>query len=141
MALHQLIYVSTAEHLLSDEEIKAILDSSVRHNRENGITGMLLYCQGSFLQILEGEAAAIDEVIGRIQQDRRHNGINILSRGEVAARDFAAWHMAFRGISTDDAARWPGYAPFFQQGFDARALGIRPGMALEILKNFAEFNY
>lgn len=47
--LVQLIYVSNATHLLSQAELLSILESSVRHNRQQDITGMLLYANGAFM--------------------------------------------------------------------------------------------
>lgn len=64
MSMIQLIYVSTANHLLSELEIRQILDSSIRHNTPQEVTGLLLYSDGSFMQVLEGdEAAVMDESI------------------------------------------------------------------------------
>jgi hypothetical protein len=137
MSLTQLIYVSTATRELDAEEIRRILDASVRHNAQHDITGMLLYSDGSFMQVLEGEDSAIDEAMSRIAIDPRHHSISILSRSKVAAREFGKWSMGFRGIKTEDAADWPGYAPFFEHGFNAKMMGAKPGVALEILNILA----
>ena len=53
MALTELIYVSNLVGE-SEHELGAILESSVRHNQLNGITGMLLYYRGGLMQVLEG---------------------------------------------------------------------------------------
>jgi hypothetical protein len=137
MSLTQLIYVSTATRELDAEEIRRILDSSVRHNAPNDISGMLLYSHGSFMQVLEGEDSAVDEAMSRIAIDPRHHGISVLSRSNIPAREFSKWAMGFRGIKTEDAASWPGYAPFFEYGFNAKMIGAKPGVALEILNILA----
>jgi hypothetical protein len=140
MALSQLIYVSSATRPLIGDDIRRLLESSVRHNSANDVTGMLLYASGSFLQVLEGEDAAIDEVFARIRADDRHHNLLVIARERIAARDFGAWSMGFRGVNDDDVKALPGYALFFEHGFEAAAIAVKPGVALELLKRFAEHN-
>lgn len=136
MALIHLIYVSTACEALSPEELDRILDSSVRHNAPQEVTGMLLYANGSFMQVLEGEEAAVDETYSRISQDPRHRGIILIDRAPISERSFDRWSMGFRRLGDEEAAAHPGYAPFFQSGFDASRIGAQKGFALEMLMNF-----
>jgi hypothetical protein len=140
MALSQLIYVSSATRPLTGDDIRTLLESSVRHNSTNDVTGMLLYASGSFLQVLEGDEAAIDEVFTRISADDRHHNIVVIARERVAARDFGSWSMGFRGVNVDDGKALRGYAPLFEHGFDAAAIGAKPGLALDLLKDFAANN-
>jgi hypothetical protein len=137
MALIQLIYVSTARQEYDSTELDKLLESCRRHNAEQDITGMLLYASGSFLQVLEGEAGAVDETYGRIQQDPRHTSLYLLERAPLETRSFSDWHMGFRRLGRADTEAQPGYAPFFARGFDAASIGARPGLALDILTNFA----
>jgi hypothetical protein len=137
MSITQLIYVSTSVRELDAEELRRILDSSVRHNATTKITGMLLYSHGSFMQVLEGTEAAVAEAMLRIEKDPRHHCICILSRSKVPAREFGQWSMGFRGVLAEDADTWPGYAPFFAHGFNAKMLNAKPGVALEILSTLA----
>jgi hypothetical protein len=99
---------------------------------------LLLYSKGSFLQVLEGEEAAVDETMGRIAIDPLHHNMLIISRTKVACRDFGQWAMAFRGITAPNATKWPAYAQFFDNGFDAMRIRATPGLALGILRQFAE---
>jgi hypothetical protein len=140
MALTQLIYVSSAARNLDEGDIHRILESSVRHNAANDITGMLLFASGNFLQVLEGEEFAVEETMSRIQLDPRHHGVIVVSNDTVPGRDFGAWSMGFRGVGATDAKTWPGYAPYFESGFNASVIGAKPGLALELLKAFAKSN-
>ncbi|WP_200372634.1 BLUF domain-containing protein [Thiocystis violacea] len=135
MALVHLIYVSTASKALSREELERILDSSIRHNALRNVTGMLLYANGTFMQALEGEEAAVDETYARILQDPRHTAIVMLHDGPLAARRFDDWSMGFRQLAAEDAQAHPEYAPFFHGGFDAPLIRARPGLALAMLVN------
>ena len=136
--LVQLIYVSTATTLFEDSvELERILESAARNNASREITGMLLYAGGTFLQLLEGEDAAIDEIWETISQDPRHRGASVIDRSEISERSFSRWHMGFRHLGSSDAEAHPAYAPFFRYGFDPQSIGAKPGIALDILKAFA----
>lgn len=138
MTLIHLIYVSTAQRECSATELDAILAASVRNNQRLGITGMLLYANGSFLQVLEGEQAAVEETFERVSADGRHTGVFVIDRAPIAQRAFSDWSMGFRRLRTEDAAAHPAYAPFFEHGFDIRRIGARPGIAVELLTEFAQ---
>lgn len=137
MTLIQLIYVSTARQEYDTTELDRILESSVRHNAAHSVTGMLLYLNGSFMQVLEGTEAAVDETYGRIERDPRHTDLFLLERTPIEARSFAGWHMGFRRLGEVEAQALPGFAPFLSHGFDAANIGARPGLALDILRRFA----
>ena len=137
MTLIRLIYVSTARREASTAELDDILASAVRHNEADGVTGMLLYSEGGFMQVLEGEEATVEETFRRVERDPRHTDVFVLERTPVAERSFGRWSMGFRRIGATEAATNAAYAPFFEKGFDARAIGARPGLALDMLTDFA----
>lgn len=137
MAFAQLIYVSDLVNK-DETELGPILESAVRHNSADGITGMLLYSDGNFLQVLEGIPENARATYERICQDRRHRNITLLTEEEVPERQFPHWSMGFRQLSPADIARFPQYAPFFQFGFEAAAFNAKPGTALELLELFSQ---
>ncbi len=138
MTLTRLVYVSSAVEELGDEVLDEILASSVRHNSPQQVTGMLLYSKGGFMQVLEGDEAAIDETFLRIKSDARHHAIFVLSKEPVGGRDFSGWSMGFRRLTTTDVQMLQGFAPFFTGDFEAAQFGIHRGVALELLKQFGE---
>ncbi|MCK6392788.1 BLUF domain-containing protein [Zoogloea sp.] len=137
MPLVQLIYVSSACKELSDDELDRILESSIRHNAQQGITGVLLYLNGNFMQVIEGEEAAIDETYSRIRDDERHKGLFVLARDVIPERDFPGWSMGFRRLTKRDVEHHPAFAPFLLGGFDAATIGARPGAVTEMLRQFS----
>ena len=137
MPLIHIIYVSTARQECSPTELKAILERSVHHNARNAITGMLLYADGCFLQVLEGEAGAVEETYARVARDARHFGLIELERSEIPARSFEQWSMGFRQVSEADIRCHPNFAPFFEHGFDPADIGAHPGLAFDLLRAFA----
>ena len=92
MAFSQLIYVSDLVNK-NEAELGSILESAVRHNRKDDITGMLLYSGGNFLQVLEGGEANVHSTFERICLDPRHKNIMVLTEEEVPERQFANWSM------------------------------------------------
>lgn len=137
MPLIQLIYVSSATRELSDPELDDILQVSVRRNAEAGLTGMLIYADGNFMQVLEGEEAAVRAAYARIERDPRHHHALVIDDSPVEQRDFPAWHMGFRRLTDADRREHPGWAPFFLDGIDPARFGARPGLAREMLVTFS----
>lgn len=137
MALIHLIYVSSATAACDAVELEKILVSSARNNTPLQVTGMLLYAQGNFMQVLEGEEEAIDEIYARIAKDPRHDGLFVIEREPIEQRAFDQWSMGFRRLGATEALTHPAYAPFFERGFDAAKIGAHPGLALDMLKEFS----
>lgn len=107
----QLVYVSTARAAVdvsgrSDVEtpVPNILRVSRSNNRRDAITGLLHFNGKRFLQALEGEPALVEAAFERIRQDPRHFAVVILSRREVATREFGEWAMAHQERSIDHDA-------------------------------------
>ncbi|QRR33403.1 BLUF domain-containing protein [Hydrogenophaga sp. YM1] len=90
--LVRLLYVSRAV----DKEAKAIegiLESSRQHNLSNGITGVLCYGGGIFLQAIEGGRAAVNQLYNHIAADPRHKDVVLLHYQEISERRFGGWTM------------------------------------------------
>jgi hypothetical protein len=136
MAVTQLIYVSTMVGE-AEQELKAILESAVRHNQRNGITGMLLYHKGVLMQVLEGSEAAVTDTYARICQDNRHHNITGLTVAEVPHRRFDNWSMGFKHISASEIAQFPQLAPIFDSNTQANAFRANPALAMEMLTLFS----
>jgi len=88
-------YVSSATWNLLDEELEQIVIDSRGRNTESGVTGILLYCDGNFMQYLEGPDDAVLATWERIRRNERHYQINELMNQPVAVREFADWTMGF----------------------------------------------
>lgn len=134
--MHYLVYVSSASHLMAEAELTALLETSRRRNTEDGLSGMLLYKDGSFMQVLEGSESAVDQTFARIEQDSRHGGIIVLRQGETEARGFPDWSMGFRTVSAADLARLPGFVSLGNETFTEPAFTENPHIAISALKAF-----
>lgn len=94
----RLIYISNAVNPLSKSELLAILTKSRSNNRERNITGVLLYSDQTFVQVLEGDERIVDRVFEIIKKDRRHHNVNIIERIPITAREFPDWSMGFEEL-------------------------------------------
>ena len=81
------------------EATDAILAQSRTHNPASGITGILCYGGGIFLQALEGGRSAVNELYGHIQRDPRHKDVVLLSYDEISERSFGSWTMGLVNIA------------------------------------------
>jgi len=79
--LISLIYVSTATHLLSAAELDRLMARAPHRNERAGVTGVLLYNDGHFMQYLEGPAEGLSKIYKIIKADRLHRGLIELLRG------------------------------------------------------------
>jgi hypothetical protein len=96
------MYVSHTSPDLTPGELDKVLTSSRRNNAMLGITGLLLYIDGGFLQMLEGEERAVRELYTRLSQDRRHWDMRLMLDREVRERAFVGWSMGFERPAMDD---------------------------------------
>ncbi len=75
------------------ETIESILTHSRQFNPSTGITGILWYGGGIFLQAIEGGRTAVSDLYGHIQKDPRHKDVVLLHYEEIAERRFGGWTM------------------------------------------------
>jgi hypothetical protein len=99
--LVQLVYVSTSQIIWSDKCLEDLLVHSRKYNKAHGITGVLLYKNGRFMQVIEGLESDIDFLFLKIQQDSAHNYINKLFMKPIPHRIFPEWSMGFRRASPE----------------------------------------
>ena len=90
--LVRLLYASRAVDT-SASAIEAILATSREHNPSCGITGILCYGGGIFLQAIEGGRSAVNTLYGHILRDKRHTDVELLTYEEISERRFGGWTM------------------------------------------------
>lgn len=134
--LIHLIYCSAAEKPFSKSELADLLDGARRHNAESGITGMLLYAEGSFFQVLEGEPAALESLYEYIDRDKRHQKITVIIREPIASRSFSDWTMGYADISPAELDEIVGTNDYLTQGDSF--INIGPGRARKLMSAFKQ---
>jgi hypothetical protein len=93
MMLVRLMYASRAVPTLDQDELVAILRQSRQNNPVHGITGVLCFADGVFIQALEGGRSAVSRLYHRIAADARHSDVVLLSYEEIVERRFSGWAM------------------------------------------------
>lgn len=110
--LNSIVYVSTATRELSEEDLQSILGCSRNRNISEGITGVLFFSSGNFIQYLEGPDVPLSRVYSLICSDRRHQRITQLFNEPVKDRFFSGWSMGYAAAQVPDfdellSAPWP----------------------------------
>lgn len=98
--LVELSYLSEAVSDMSFLGLMRLLESARAFNQTNGITGILLYDNQQFGQIIEGERASVMKAWKRIQEDKRHHRIELLEIREISERSYPEWLLRFYGGET-----------------------------------------
>jgi hypothetical protein len=97
--VYKILYCSKnlieGENAKRDAEITQILQTARRKNKEQDVTGALLFNSGYFAQALEGPRLAIEQIFETIQRDPRHGDVTVLSSQTGGHRDFPEWSMAY----------------------------------------------
>ena len=119
--LYELVYNSVAIPAdLAEAELEKVLASARARNLEMGITGLLLFHNGEFVQLLEGKRAAVETVYHDvILKDRRHRAVTMCWDQPISHRSFSAWSMGFPRPSDLDAEKSPGLKGYLAGGVDA----------------------
>ncbi|MCB0264814.1 MAG: BLUF domain-containing protein [Calditrichia bacterium] len=93
MALVQLLYTSKISGKIGMADLTQIKDAAANHNPPLGISGMLCFGEGYFLQVLEGDAVIVNKHYQRISADPRHTDLVLLDYSHITKRNFHNWHM------------------------------------------------
>ena len=133
--VYSITYVSSATAPLSALELRGLLEICVRNNAAFEVTGMLLYKDGNFMQVLEGEEPQVRRVHHKLARDPRHRGLITLLQGEMAERQFPNWSMGFRDLS-GGATSLEGYNEFLNLPLTGQEFQSDPSKAQKLLLTF-----
>lgn len=102
--IRRLIYVSDAIRPMSRRDLGALLSAARARNGALGITGMLLYKGGNFIQTIEGPSPGIDALLRSIRADKRHANLFVMLDETGTGREFGDWTMGYRLVRPEDSA-------------------------------------
>lgn len=137
MELVQCIYCSAAKGgAITPVELSTILETARRNNARLEVSGMLLYDDGAFFQILEGERDVVESLFNKISTDPRHGRITKIVVEPIEKRSFAEWTMGYPRITRAELAAIPGLNDFFGRG--KSFLNLEEGRAKTLLDAFKE---
>ncbi len=114
--LYRLVYVSAAMQLFSKSQLVLLLEQARATNEQLGITGMLLYKDGNFIQLIEGGQDEVQALYAeKIARDPRHHRLEVVFEGGVHERLFSEWSMGFRDLTDPALLTLPGFTDYMNR--------------------------
>jgi hypothetical protein len=101
---YHVLYRSHATVTFTEMQVQELLAKARLYNNTHQLTGLLLYDEGRFVQVLEGPESEVRALYARIQQDPRHAVVTV-SEGPGPGRRFGDWGMAFGRAAGPAVAR------------------------------------
>jgi hypothetical protein len=114
-----------------------MLEGARSKNAKIGITGMLLYKDGNFLQALEGEEEAVTKLANTIQKDPRHTGFLVLMRGPAERRMFPDSPMGYHDLTEEPLTNVPGDIDFIDSPLTRATFSLDPNRCMKLLSLFS----
>lgn len=132
---YQIIYSSDSATPMQTDDLEEILEHAQISNAKNGITGALVYVEGVFLQVLEGDRASLEDLMARISRDVRHEYVTVLREGEVPSAAFSGWDMAYVSATREQVAKWAGLSGTTKMPDVLADIGQDPNHAAQVVKS------
>jgi hypothetical protein len=120
---------------MSANDLCGLLDQARKRNTALSITGMLLYKDQSFMQLIEGPAYSVKRLFNSIKKDPRHTRITLISEKESESRIFKEWSMGFVNLEGNDF-QLDGFVDYFANPTSIEDLITQPADALELFTHF-----
>lgn len=127
-------YLSRESSPFTSRALLDLLEQCRRNNPRWGVTGLLLYGNGTFLQTVEGEQEAVEALLDRIARDPRHTDFRILRREEEALRRHADWSMGFERLTDERLREIPGLRDLSLREFNPEFLSGNSGVVENLLQ-------
>ena len=137
--LIHIVYVSFAREELSEAQLQNLLREIRKKNARHKVTGLLLYNEGSFIQVIEGKKNTIHRLFESISQDSRHTNVVKLLEESIDKRAFPDWSMGFRRISDDQSASIPGFTNFIHEANPIKTIRGSTRQVIYLLNSFRKY--
>ena len=132
-----LIYISSATSWPSQNDLKQLLKQSQARNLKQDITGMLLYDNAIYMQVLEGSMKDVHDIYDSILKDTRNNGNVKLVEEVINQRNFPMWSMGFKNLEDCLPEELPGFIDIFNGKLDKEIAVINSVQSVKLLMQFA----
>ena len=136
--LCQMIYSSQAVTPMASADLAHILADARAGNEARDVTGVLIYADGVFVQVLEGERDTLEALIASIRADSRHHSMKVFRDEAVDRRAFHEWRMAYLAPDVNEMARWVGLPGSDTIDGVLQELHREPGQVPRILLHIVE---
>ena len=130
------VYISSAKLMLQERDIISIVKAAQIKNQSMGITGILLFNSGNFMQLIEGAEANVAELYEKIKNDNRHTDVTQLLEEEISHRNFDNWFMGYKDLATLNRVDQDILSPFLNEEPNFSIYKNNSYRALEFLEMF-----
>ena len=134
--MHHIIYMSRGVRPMSETDLRTLLQQARSENERQGITGALVYGDGQFMQIIEGEESVLATLYAKLLQDPRHINVVKLADKQVLRRSFEDWSMGFQVVSPEEFIELTGYVEPRHMDMQAPGLSAADALLLQMMKTF-----
>lgn len=134
--MHHLIYLSRATAPFDTKQLQQLLTQSRLFNQAHDLTGLLLYSNEQFFQVLEGDKAIVHALYARIQQDPRHRDVTTYADKAIPQRAFTDWSMAFQALPPQQLLEFAGYISPAEVQLERPNLSEADRLLLQLLRSF-----
>ncbi len=130
-------YVSSAIFQFNETTLLDLVDQCQRNNERLGITGILVFSDGNFMQVIEGADLVTNALYERIKLDVRHQGVTTVHQQPIEVREFQGWSMAYN-ILPPKALRTHRVPHAFIDRARQRPLPLPQGSASSLICSFMQ---
>lgn len=134
-----LIYFSHATRAMGSDALQDLLTRARERNKLRGITGMLLYQSGYFLQALEGDDDLVHGLFKKIQADPRHHTVTKIYDQEADERNFKDWQMGFHLVTGKELEDYDGYSEILADDLEPREIDLANEMTFVAVSLFKQY--
>jgi hypothetical protein len=126
---------------MTEEELRDILGTARTFNPSQGITGMLLYRDRFFIQVLEGEQEPVEALFKKIARDPRHMNVLMVYNSPIEKRSFEKWSMGFNHLGKLTPEEAEAYTDYLKEPFTMSSFTDGSGRATNLLNSFKNKTY
>jgi Sensors of blue-light using FAD len=132
----EFVYSSSSVGQFTEDQLLELLAKSRRNNKNLDITGMLLFKDGDFLQVLEGEEDRVRALSKKIAEDPRHDNFKVQLVRPCTKREFPDWSMGFQNLDELSPQDVPGYTTFLDSPLRSLPFTADPTLCRRFLLMF-----
>jgi len=137
--LIHIVYVSFSVKDLTEKNLEDLLVDIRKRNKLQKVTGLLLYNDGTFIQLIEGKTGIIQNLFEKIQNDRRHSNVVLLLEESIKKRAFPDWTMGYYKLNREQSGKIPGYSDFMLSKDSRKLIESTSYEAMKLLNSFKTY--
>jgi len=137
--LMHIVYVSFSFKDLTEIDLENLLADIRKRNKLQKVTGLLLYNDGTFIQLIEGKTRIIKNLFEKIKNDKRHSDVVLLLDESIKKRAFPDWTMGYYKLNREQSGKIPGYSDFMHSKDSRKLIESTSYEAMKLLNSFKTY--